>query len=729
MAIYRGSGGSGTASDTAAVEQVSSLTSEAEGYKDAAAASATAAALSEAAAQTAETNAETAETNAETAQAAAETAQTAAQTAQTAAETAQTAAETAQTAAETAKTNAETAESNASSSATAAATSATSAAASATTATTQATNAASSATSAASSASTATTKASEASTSATNAASSASSASSAQTAAEAAKDAALAALDNFDDRYLGVKTSDPTLDNDGNALVTGALYFNSTDDVMKVYDGAAWRAAYADLSGALLITNNLSDVSSASAARTNLGLGTAATTASTDYATAAQGTLADSALQSSDIGVSIQAYSSVLAGTTASYTTAEETKLAGIETGADVTDTANVTAAGALMDSEVTNLAQVKAFDSANYATAAQGTLADSALQSSDIGVSVQAYSAVLAGTTASFTTADETKLDGIESGATADQTAAEILTAIKTVDGSGSGLDADTLDGKQSSEFSLRQLTTPSLNSSPADPLVGSNVTWTYTVDDDSNTLEIDLGTTNFTYSSNSGATGYSTSGSVVTLTGITGTSVSLTASFSATGTYSVSARSSHSTENYISSDWSTGDSITPYSEYSAAQTPTTYTIYNTSGNYTIPNTAGNVVYGEMYGAGGGGHWGNCGNYGGRGWFMSGISDAGWSKGQTKAVVVGTNPGGCCQTGNASTFAGGQWVAQGGVAMGQQGFGSTAGGSVANSSSMNVGGNRYTSEQSWSTQNPANDGQYACNADRGADGGVVIYY
>ncbi|MEK9694778.1 MAG: hypothetical protein VW270_03380, partial [Candidatus Poseidoniales archaeon] len=57
------------------------------------------------------------------------------------------------------------------------------------------------------------------------------------------------------------------------------------------------------------------------------------------------------------------------------------TKLDGIEVNADVTDTANVTAAGALMDSEVTNLAQVKAFDSADYATAAQGTLADSALQ------------------------------------------------------------------------------------------------------------------------------------------------------------------------------------------------------------------------------------------------------------------------------------------------------------------------------------------------------------
>jgi len=51
-----------------------------------------------------------------------------------------------------------------------------------------------------------------------------------------------------------------------------------------------------------------------------------------------------------------------------------------VEDGADVTDTANVTSAGALMDSEVTNLAQVKAFDSTDYATAAQGTTADNAV-------------------------------------------------------------------------------------------------------------------------------------------------------------------------------------------------------------------------------------------------------------------------------------------------------------------------------------------------------------
>ena len=59
----------------------------------------------------------------------------------------------------------------------------------------------------------------------------------------------------------------------------------------------------------------------------------------------------------------------------------DKTKLDGISTGANVTNTSTVTAAGALMDSEVTNLAQVKSFASSDYATAAQGVKADSAMQ------------------------------------------------------------------------------------------------------------------------------------------------------------------------------------------------------------------------------------------------------------------------------------------------------------------------------------------------------------
>lgn len=99
-------------------------------------------------------------------------------------------------------------------------------------------------TNAANSASNAFTYASAASVSAGAAASSASSASSAQSAAESARDATLAAYDNFDDRYLGPKSSAPTLDNDGNALIAGSLYFDTTTETMKVYTGSTWVTAY-----------------------------------------------------------------------------------------------------------------------------------------------------------------------------------------------------------------------------------------------------------------------------------------------------------------------------------------------------------------------------------------------------------------------------------------------------------------------------------------------------
>lgn len=50
--------------------------------------------------------------------------------------------------------------------------------------------------------------------------------------------------DAFDDRYLGAKAANPTLDNDGNALLTGALYWNTVSSEMRVYSGAAWVVAY-----------------------------------------------------------------------------------------------------------------------------------------------------------------------------------------------------------------------------------------------------------------------------------------------------------------------------------------------------------------------------------------------------------------------------------------------------------------------------------------------------
>ena len=116
------------------------------------------------------------------------------------------------------------------------------------------------------------TSASSASTSASSASTSATAAATAQTAAEAARDATLTAYDNFDDRYLGAKASDPTVDNDGNALVAGTLYFNTVSEAMKLYTGSAWVIAYVSGGSYLAVANNLSDLASAATARTNLGV-------------------------------------------------------------------------------------------------------------------------------------------------------------------------------------------------------------------------------------------------------------------------------------------------------------------------------------------------------------------------------------------------------------------------------------------------------------------------
>ena len=118
---------------------------------------------------------------------------------------------------------------SATASASAAATSATNSANSATASANSASAAASSESNAATSESNAATSASNASTSATNASNSA-------TAAANSANAAEAYADNFDDAYLGAKASNPSVDNDGDPLDDGALYFDTTNNVMKVYD-------------------------------------------------------------------------------------------------------------------------------------------------------------------------------------------------------------------------------------------------------------------------------------------------------------------------------------------------------------------------------------------------------------------------------------------------------------------------------------------------------------
>ena len=120
-------------------------------------------------------------------------------------------------------------------------------------------------------------------------------------------------------------------------------------------------------------------------------------------------------------------------------TDAQETKLDSVEASADVTDTANVTSAGALMDSELASIEDVKALDQS-----------------------------VISGATPTFGTANftdatnkrfmsdaqESKLDGIAAGAQVNRSAAATLNLIKGVDGAGSLLDADKLDGQEGSYY-----------------------------------------------------------------------------------------------------------------------------------------------------------------------------------------------------------------------------------------------------------------------------------
>jgi hypothetical protein len=115
--------------------------------------------------------------------------------------------------------------------------------------------------SAATSAAAAATSASNASTSATNASTYAGNASTSATAAASSATSAAASYDSFDDRYLGPKSSAPTVDNDGNTLLTGALYWNTSTNNLFIWTGSTWTNAaftssgFATLTGTETLTN------------------------------------------------------------------------------------------------------------------------------------------------------------------------------------------------------------------------------------------------------------------------------------------------------------------------------------------------------------------------------------------------------------------------------------------------------------------------------------------
>jgi hypothetical protein len=245
---------SATAAATSAASAATSATAAATSATSAAA-SATTASNSASAAATSASSAATSASSALTSANSASTSATSAANSATASATSASAAATSATSAAASATAAATSATSAAASATAAATSATSAAASATSAANSASAAATSATSAAAeaiaaatsesnaatSASSALTSANSASTSATSAATSAASASTSASSALTSANLAEAAWDTFDDRYLGGKVTAPTVDNDGNPLTPGVIYWNTTNNNMYAWDGTAWQ--------------------------------------------------------------------------------------------------------------------------------------------------------------------------------------------------------------------------------------------------------------------------------------------------------------------------------------------------------------------------------------------------------------------------------------------------------------------------------------------------------
>ena len=233
-------------------------------------------------------------------------------------------------------------------------TSATNAAASATAAATSATNASTSETNAATSATTATTKAGEASTSATNA-------ETAKTAAETAQAAAEAALDNFDDRFLGAKASDPSVDNDGDALTDGALYFNTTDDVMKVYDltNTTWRQIQLSTSDQANVNTVAADLSGSNTIGTVAGSIANVNTTATNIAN-----INTTAGISSDV-TSVASNSSAIVAVNANETNINAVNANSTNINLVATNNTNVTNVGSNISSITTaanNLSDINAF-------------------------------------------------------------------------------------------------------------------------------------------------------------------------------------------------------------------------------------------------------------------------------------------------------------------------------------------------------------------------------
>jgi len=108
-----------------------------------------------------------------------------------------------------------------------------------------------------------------------------------QNAQQAATDAETA-LDTFTDQYLGAKASDPTTDNDGDPLVTGSIYYNTTQEQLYVWNGSVWQDAAFSAEGTVISFNSRDGAVTLQSSDVTNALGYTPQDEATEFATPSQ---------------------------------------------------------------------------------------------------------------------------------------------------------------------------------------------------------------------------------------------------------------------------------------------------------------------------------------------------------------------------------------------------------------------------------------------------------
>ena len=290
---------------------------------------------------------------------------------------------------------------------------------------------------------------------------------------------------NFDNRYLGPKSSAPSTDNDGNSLLVGALYWDTTDSKLYLWDGNIWEYAafaldkFVGIDTVQTVTNKtIDDIGSwissnrghfKAEASENISAGTLVEGVSYDITNNVYKVaiwhesdnvpvigIVENSISSGNTGLVINTGQVVGIDTS---NLSESSICYPVRNGSLTTDrtaTSSSQGVGYVLRSDITNgVILVNLMDSIEDAS----TTKKGIVRLNDTLASTSVEEALTANQGKALNDrldTAENKLLGIEDNATADQTPDEILTAIKTVDGSGSGLDADLLGGKDSSEFAL---------------------------------------------------------------------------------------------------------------------------------------------------------------------------------------------------------------------------------------------------------------------------------